>query len=191
MISKPPEIFEFTFELIDAIPPDSYTKDIWQMSDAEKLSSLPKHREDGNRYFAECNYEKATSSYMRGLSVIESLMLKEKPRDSDWNKLEEMKRPFLLNLAQVKLSQKEYYECIKLSDEVLKNDPENIKALFRRAKAHAYVWNLADAREDLKRCLEYDGNMTKTVAKCLQELKAREEIKRREDRERFGRMFSK
>jgi AH receptor-interacting protein len=191
LISDQPEIFEFTFELVDAIPPKSYTKDIWQMTDEEKLAILPKFREDGNKYYCECDYEKAVSSYSKGLSAIESLMLKEKPGDVDWKKLAEMKKPFLLNLAQVKLNQGEYYECIKFTDEVLKLDPENVKALFRRAKAHAGVWNINDARDDLRRCVEYDGTMTKTVAKCFQELKQREEIKNKEDRERFAKMFSK
>lgn len=191
LINHPPEIFEFTFELVDAIPPKSYTKEIWQMSDAEKVSILPKYREEGNRNYAECSYDKAVSSYTKGLTIIESLMLKERPRDSDWNKLDEMKTPFLLNLAQVKLTQGEYYDCIKYTDEVLKRDPENIKALFRRAKAHAGVWNLNDARKDFKMCLEYDRNMAKTIGKCFQDLKIREKLKEREDRQRYGRMFTK
>lgn len=190
LISNPPDLFEFTFELVDAIPPKSYTKDIWQMSDDEKVSMLPKFREDGNKYYRECDYDKAVSCYSKGLNAIESLMLKEKPGDSDWCKLDELKKPFLLNMAQVKLNQGEFYECIKLTDEVLKRDQENIKALLRRAKAHAGVWNIDDAREDLKRCVEIDGAMTKTVAKCFQELKQREEIKNKEDRDRFSRMFS-
>lgn len=191
MMKNPPEIFEFTFELVDVIPPKSYTKDIWQMSDEEKLSILPKYREDGNRYYAECNYDGAVSTYTKGLNIIESLMLKEKPRDGEWNKLDEMKAPFLLNLAQVKLTQGEYYECIKFTDEVLKRNPTNIKALFRRAKAHTAVWNLSEAREDFKKCIECDENMTKTVTKCFQELKVKEIKKNEEDRERFGGMFTR
>lgn len=191
MIQNPPEIFKFTFELIDAIPPKSYAKEIWQMTDAEKLYILTECREDGNRNYAECNFDKAVFSYTKGLTVIESLMLKERPRDSDWMKLDEMKTPFLLNLAQVKLTQGEFYECIKYTDEVLKRNPENIKALFRRAKANVGVWNLNEAKQDLKKCLEYDRNMSKTVAKCFQELKAKEMLKNKDDRERFGRMFDR
>lgn len=191
MINRPPEIFEFTFELVDTIPPKSYTKEIWQMSDAEKITILPKYREDGNRNYAECNYDKAVCSYTKGLTIIESLMLKERPKDSDWSKLDDMKTPFLLNLAQVKLTQGEYYDCIKYTDEVLKRDPENIKALFRRAKAHAGVWNLNDAKKDFKRCLEFDRNMAKTIAKCFQDLKLREMLKEREDRQRYERMFTR
>lgn len=191
MLQHPPEIFEFTFELVDVIPPESYTKDIWQMSDVEKVNILPKYREDGNRYYAGCEYENAVSSYSKGLSIIESLMVKERPQSDEWTKFDLMKIPFLLNLAQVKLVLGEYYECIKLTDEVLKKDPENIKALFRRAKAHAAVWNIADARKDFKKCLEYDRNMTKTITKCFQDLKNREIMKDLEDRKRFGKMFVK
>lgn len=189
LIAKPPELFEFTFEFVDAVPPKSYTKDIWQMSDQEKRTILPRYREEGNKYYTERDYEKAQSAYSKGLSILESLMLKEKPGDPDWTKLDEMKKPYLLNLAQVKLNQGEFYECIKYTDEVLKREPENLKALFRRAKAHAGVWNIQDARDDLTRCLEMDRTMGKTVARCLHELKQREEIKNKEDRERFGRMF--
>lgn len=189
LMIDPPEIFVFTFELVDVIPPESYTKEIWQMSDTEKISILPKYREDGNRNFAECNFELAASAYSRGLGIIESLLLKEKPGDVDFLRLENMKVPFLLNLAQVKLNQGEYYDCIKCTDEVLKKDPENIKALFRRAKAQAGVWNLNDARKDFKKCVEYNRNMAKTVSKCIQELNTKEMLRDKEDRERFGRMF--
>lgn len=189
MIQHPPEMFVFTFELVDIIPPKSYAKEIWQMSDSEKLSMIPKFREDGNKNFAECDYDAALSSYTKGLSVIESLMLKERPKDSDWFRLEEMKTPFLLNLALIKLTQGEYYDCIKYTDEVLKKDPENIKALFRRAKAHAGVWNISDAKKDFKKCIEYDKTMTKTVTKCFQELKVKEMMKNKEDKERFMKML--
>lgn len=189
MIQNPPEIFEFTFELVDVIPPESYSKEIWQMSDEEKILILPKFREDGNRYYAECNYDGAICSYTKGLNVIESLMLKERPKDNDWLKLDEMKTPFLLNLAQAKLTQGEYYDCIKFTDEVLKRDPENIKALFRRGKAQAGVWNLEEAKRDFKMCIEYDRNMSKTINKCLLDLKNRELLKNKEDREKFGKLF--
>lgn len=190
MIQSPPEIFEFTFELVDVIPPKSYTKELWQMTDSEKIIALPTYRENGNRYYAEQNYDSAVSSYTKGITVIESLMIKEKPKDDDWNRLNDMKIPFLLNLAQVRLSQGECYECIKYTDEVLKRDPENIKALFRRAKAHAGVWNLDEARKDFEKCMEIDRDMTKTITKCFQELKIREMSRDKEDREKFGKMFS-
>lgn len=191
MLQDPPEIFEFKFELVDVIPPKSYTKEIWQMSDSEKLTILPKFKEEGNRFYAECDYDASVRAYSKALSVIESLMTKERPKDEEWTRLDDMKAPFLLNLAQVKLTQGEYYDCIKFTDEILKKDPENIKALFRRAKAHSAVWNISEAKKDFRKCLEYDKNMTKTVTKCFQELKTKEMLKNKEDRERFARMFNK
>lgn len=58
-------------------------------------------------------------------------MLKEKSGDDDWIKLDNMKIPFFLSLAQIKLIQGDYYDCIKNADEVLNRDPTNVKALFR------------------------------------------------------------
>lgn len=191
MIQNPPEIFIFTFELVDAIPPKCYTKDIWQMNDQEKMSFLPELRQDGNRRFSECDYDGAVASYHKGLGIIESLMLKERPGDPEYNKLDDMKSLFLLNLSQVKLNQGQYYDCIRHTDEVLKKDPENIKALFRRAKAHAGVWNLNDAKKDFQKCIEYDKTMAKTALKCILELENREILKNKEDREKFAKMFTK
>lgn len=191
MTQNPPEIFVFTFELIDAIPSECYTKEIWQMKDQEKRSMLPKLREEGNRNFVECDYDGAISSYTRALGIIESLILKEKPGDSEYNKLDELRSPFLLNLAQVKLNQGEYYDCIRHTNEVLKRNPTNIKALFRRARAHAAVWDIGEAKKDFKKCVEYDKNMAKSVNKCIQEMETRELLKVREDRERFGKMFTR
>lgn len=190
MMRQPPDIFEFTFELVDVIPPSNYVKDTWQMSDNEKLSALPECREKGNKCFKDGEYEKAVNHYAKGLSILESLSIKVAPKDRvEMTKLDELRVPFLLNLAQVKLSQGEYYECICLSDQVLKVDPNNIKAMFRRAKAHAAVWNFMDARGDLNRCLELDGSMSSLVAKCLEDIKVQESMKAREDRARFGNMF--
>lgn len=191
MTQNPPEIFVFTFELVDAIPPDSYTKEIWQMGDPEKRSMLPKLREEGNRNFVEFDYDGAISSYTRALGILESLILKEKPGDLEYNKLDDMKSPFLLNLAQVKLNQGEYYDCIRYTNEVLKRNPSNIKALFRRAKAHAAVWNIEEAKKDFRKCIEYDKNMAKSVNKCIHEIEARELLKVKEDREKFGKMFTR
>lgn len=43
----------------------------------------------------------------------------------------------------------QYYDAIAATDEVLKRDPTNDKALFRRAKAEIAVWNLEDVNFNL------------------------------------------
>lgn len=189
LIKNPPEIFEFQIELVDTLSPGEYVKDIWQMSDDEKLGMISVFREQGNSKFLEKDYVNAADFYTKGLSAIESLMLKEKPKDVDWCNLDAMKTPFLLNLSQVKLSQHEYYDCISYADEVLKRDKYNVKALFRRAKAHSKAWNFDAATTDFNRCLELDPSLKMTISNCLQELRQNINSKNTKDRATYGNMF--
>ena len=54
---------------------------------------------------------------------------REKPHDEEWNKLDDMKVPFLLNYAQCKLYAEEYYEVIEHTSEVLKRHPGEFHSL--------------------------------------------------------------
>ena len=48
---------------------------------------------------------------------------REKPGDPEWEKLEDMKTPFLLNFCQCKLSLGEFYPVIEHASTVLKREP--------------------------------------------------------------------
>lgn len=52
---------------------------------------------------------------------------------------------------------------------------DNVKALYRRAKAHVGAWNPDEAKDDFQRCLELDKSLTKCVNRDLEQLN--EEIK--------------
>lgn len=57
------------------------------------------------------------------------LNLREKPHDTDWKALNNLKLPLLLNFAQCKLLKNEFYEVIEHSSEVLKFEPGIYKAI--------------------------------------------------------------
>ena len=59
-----------------------------------------------------------------------------------------------LNLALCRLKSKEPRDCIALCSGVLTREPNNVKALFRRAKAHVALNRLPAAEEDLARAAE-------------------------------------
>lgn len=61
---------------------------------------------------------------------------------------------------------------------------DNVKAYYKRAKAHAAVWNEAEARADFTKVLELDPSLEPSVAK---ELRAMEEKIRTKDKEEKGR----
>ena len=117
-------------------------------------------------------------------------MLKEKPNDVEWNELNEQKIPILLNFSLCKFNLNEFYSCIEHTSTILEYQPNNVKALFRRAKAHAAVWNLNEARADFDKCILLDSSLTKEVNAQLDHLKKLENQKLKEDKEKFSKLFN-
>jgi AH receptor-interacting protein len=59
---------------------------------------------------------------------------------------------------------------------------DNIKALYRRAKANVGAWNPDDARRDLKRVIELDQSLANAARKELKNIDALEKEKLDSDR---------
>lgn len=116
-------------------------------------------------------------------------MLREKPKDVEWMALARMKIPLLLNFSQCKLLQKDYYRVIELSTEVLTYDPDNLKALFRRGKAHVGSWDPEKAEEDFNRCVELDPSLKLTVDKEIVLLKAKIKSLSEKEKSNLKKMF--
>lgn len=100
-----------------------------------------------------------------------------------------MKLPILLNYAQCKLLAGDFYAVIEHCNEVLKHQPDNVKALFRRAKAHRGAWNPTEARDDFQRCVELDAQLTTAVQKDLTELAEAVRLHDLEDKLKYQKIF--
>lgn len=68
--------------------------------------------------------------------------------------------------------------------------PDNVKAYFKRAKAHAAVWNAAEAQADFAKVLQLDPSLGPVVARELRSLENRLRQKEDEDKVRFKGIFS-
>lgn len=117
------------------------------------------------------------------------LLCREKPNDDEWNDLMRIKLPFLLNFAQCKLLAKDYYAVIEHCTEVLKHEPDNVKALYRRAKAHVGAWNPTDAQTDYQRCAALDEALMVPVNKELAALAEEIKIHNLEDKLKYQKIF--
>ncbi|XP_043484597.1 aryl-hydrocarbon-interacting protein-like 1 [Leptopilina heterotoma] len=188
---KNPQDLEFTIELTSVIPPSDYEKESWQLTEAEKLKSIPDLREKGNCLFKGKNYEAAAETYAKAISYLEQLMLAEKPNDEEWIELNNMKNPLLLNFAQCKLFQKEYYAAIEHCTTVLKYEPKNVKAFYRRGKAHIAVWNEKEATDDLNRAVELDPLLRNAIEKELQLFSDAIKEKEKLEMKKLSQMFCK
>ncbi|XP_055844802.1 AH receptor-interacting protein isoform X2 [Episyrphus balteatus] len=175
-----PSDLEFIIELFSIEMPEDYEKERWQMSDDEKMQATHDLREKGNQFYKEKNYPKAEECYSQAIGILEQLMLKEKPHDTEWYELAALKVPLLLNYAQCRLLAEDFYAVIHHCTEVLTLDPHNVKAFFRRGKAHIGAWNVEEAKKDFNKCIELDPSLRGAAAK---ELKALEEAQRKMDTE--------
>lgn len=68
--------------------------------------------------------------------------------------------------------------------------PDNVKALFRRAKAHVGAWNPEEAQEDFQKVMTLDSSLTPAVQKELKLLEELQKQKDSEDRNKLKGLFS-
>jgi len=188
LLQNPSEL-EFIIELISIELPEQYEKERWQMSDDEKMLATSTLRERGNNFYKASRFTEAETCYREAVGIVEQLMLKEKPHDEEWQELAAIKTPLLLNYAQCRLIAGDYYAVIEHCNEVLTLDPRNVKALFRRAKAHAGAWNPAQARRDFLDALALDATLKTTVSKELKSIEDQQQARNVQDRIHMQKLF--
>nr|XP_020660356.1 neurofilament medium polypeptide-like [Pogona vitticeps] len=116
-------------------------------------------------------------------------LFKEKPWEEDWLKLEKLITPLVLNYCQCQLELGEYYEVLEHTTDLLQKNNKNVKAYFKRAKAHSAVWNEKEARADFLRVAQLDPSLAAAVRKELKMLGERMRQKHVEDRKRYQGLF--
>ncbi|RWS30515.1 AH receptor-interacting protein-like protein [Leptotrombidium deliense] len=189
-LTENPCDLQLIVELLKVENPEEYEKEIWQMEDNEKIDSIPRLRESGNKLYNEKKYEEASAKYGKAIAIIDQLMSKEKPHDEEWNNYDLMKVPFLSNYSQCQFLLGNFYSAIEHSTEVINRDANNVKAYFRRAKAHCNVWNIEDAKKDFEKVVQLDKSMERAVLKLIQDLDISVKEKEQQEAERLkGKLF--
>ncbi|KAJ9534012.1 hypothetical protein QJQ45_027113 [Haematococcus lacustris] len=139
----------------------------------ERLERAEKRRLTGNQLFAEGKYREAMGKYATALSYLdEDFMMQLEGFYED--KANEVKVPIHLNMAACQLRIKDYhtavYNCSEVGDQlpldmaasyarmglptVLKLQPGNVKALFRRGTARHALGQTEGAKADLAAAAE-------------------------------------
>lgn len=67
---------------------------------------------------------------------------------------------------------------------------DNVKAYYKRGKAHAAVWNEEQARADFAKVVELDPSLEPSVAKELRLMEERLKEKQKEEKNRFKSLFT-
>lgn len=178
LADKSPLVFEC--ELLGVQNPSDYQHEVWQLTAEEKVERAIILRTEGNALYKQGKHEEAGEKYCEALGCLEGLSAMEQLNSPEWKKLQDIRLPLLLNYSQCKLLAQDYAEVIRHTTSALEYDPDNLKALFRRGKAHACSWNEVEAKSDFARVVELDPTLRGSVQKELQQL----EHRMKESRER-------
>ncbi|XP_063169829.1 aryl-hydrocarbon-interacting protein-like 1 [Candoia aspera] len=188
-LQRTPQPLIFIMELFKVEDPSSYRRDTWAMNNEEKLAAVPKLHTEGNRLVLSRKFKEAAEKYQEAVICLRNLQVKEKPWEEGWLKLENLITPLVLNYCQCQLELGEYYEVLEHTTAILQKNNENVKAYFKRAKAHAAVWNEKEARADFLRVAHLDPSLAAAVRKELKVLGERMRWKYVEDRKRYQGLF--
>ncbi|XP_031716892.1 aryl-hydrocarbon-interacting protein-like 1 isoform X4 [Anarrhichthys ocellatus] len=164
-LMKEPKPLYFVLELIRVQQPSEYNRETWAMSDEERLKVVPVLHGQGNKLYKQGHYQEATQKYKEAIICIKNVQTK------------------------CLLRMEEYYEAIEHTSDIINQHPGDFKAYYLRGKAHAEVWNEAEARQDFSRVLDLDPGMKKAVKRELAVLNMRMEEKNQEDRNKYKGMF--
>lgn len=98
---------------------------------------------------------------------------------------EELKNTCRLNLAACALKLDLAYSAARFCDEVLKEDPKNIKALYRRAQGLLGSNDFEEAQRDCKAVLEIEP-ANKDARLLMQKVRQAEKEQLKMQKEQFG-----
>jgi len=114
-------------------------------------------RHEGNLLYVKKNFEEAKEKYEQALSIMN--LIKATDRQMGQFEIEQNKSFCLMNIASVCIGMKDYGEAIEhlnKAEEVWPEPTGNFKLYTRRARAHIYRANFAEAKKDLQTAKSID-----------------------------------
>jgi len=125
------------------------------------------------------------------LIFIFELVTVSQPHSADWDAVEDAKIPLLLNFAQCHLALGNYRMVIQHTSTVIQRDNTNVKGYYRRGKAHGFIWEIKEAKEDLLKVKQLDPSLSNLVEKDILFFENRIREKEREEKLSFsGKLFT-
>merc|ERR1712039_856430 len=123
-------------------------KDTWSMSEEEKVEFGIARKEVGGTLFKKGRIGMALERYKK---VIDLFSYIDNFKEDNKKQAKELKKVCELNRAACQLKLKDYVEAKKSCNNVLKEEPETLKGLFRRAQSEFGVKDFLDCIHDLKK----------------------------------------
>eukprot|EP00607_Mallomonas_marina_P009819 CAMPEP_0182418750 /NCGR_PEP_ID=MMETSP1167-20130531/3126_1 /TAXON_ID=2988 /ORGANISM="Mallomonas Sp, Strain CCMP3275" /LENGTH=484 /DNA_ID=CAMNT_0024593109 /DNA_START=95 /DNA_END=1552 /DNA_ORIENTATION=+ len=172
----PGSTLTFDVELISFGPKK---KEKWELSEDEKFSEATKMKEEGTVLFKEKKYEDCIQKYDEAAEYIEHVANGE----ALWISC-------TLNTSQAYINLGDFPSAAGKATAVIKKDPNNIKALYRRALSRNHMGLADEALEDLNTAALLDPDNKPVKVEIVKAKKMILEAKKK-TKAVYGNMFSK
>lgn len=156
-----PVVYHLEMLEFDRAPPEDGPS-----NNEERLTFCVSQKERGSAHFRSGRFRLAQERYERILKLLPRYKREEGSSsvhveffeyEEQRQRAQELRNTCKLNLAACTLKLEEYYAAAKYCSDVLQDDSQNLKALYRRAQAHLGTKDFDDATRDCKRVLELDA----------------------------------
>jgi len=180
-VIPPNATLKFEVELFD------FSKPKWKMSVDEKIAACEQEKVDGTASFKAGDFETARDKYAKGLDWIETLS-NETPQQKA--QVVTLKASCLLNQCLMMQKLEQWGESIAPCNLVLKDDPQNAKALYRRGVSESHFGLPHEAKATLLMAAKLSPKDA-GVRKALKEVKAMIATTTKAQAKTFGGLFDK
>jgi tetratricopeptide (TPR) repeat protein len=146
----------YDLDLLSYDPPnDDDAAGIRDLTYEERLEAAERRRGEGNDAFRAGNHALALEKYTTALSYVDEDLLIQL-EGFHYDKAMECRTPALLNMAAVHRKTGDHHAAVGLCSQVLAQDPDNVKALFRRGSARLSLGQTEAAIGDLQAARKRD-----------------------------------
>ncbi|XP_024238543.1 FK506-binding protein 5 [Oncorhynchus tshawytscha] len=184
-LMRTPQALIFIMELIQVGDPFSYKRESWIMDKDEKMKEVPSLHLQGNALVRQGHFREAAKKYQEAVVLLRIVLSKEMPGDEDYIAVDRLITPLVLNYCQCMLELEEYYEVLEHTSDLIHKHKDCVKAYYKRAKAHAAVWNEKEAKRDFNMVANLDITLAPLVHKELRFLADRLKEKYWEEKEKY------
>ena len=154
-------------------------KEPWEMTAEEKEAEAEKLKEAGTQAFKEKDFVTALSNYEAACEMVNEV-----------DSLQHVLLSCKANCALMSINLQDYASAVAFATDVLKIDPHNVKALYRRALARNHLGMAEEALSDLNAALAIDPDNKPAKNELVKSKKLLQEAKKK-TKAAYGNFFSK
>ncbi|KAI9906876.1 hypothetical protein PsorP6_003606 [Peronosclerospora sorghi] len=186
---SPPKIpanatLKFDVELLGFSPK---TKEMWEMDASEKIVEATNLKAKGTDQYKAKEFDAAAATYAHAASYMEDMYDVD---DKDKETMKQLQTTCYLNAAMAYIKDENYSEAVSVASKALSNEPNNVKALYRRGVGRMHQNDLERAKEDLLAAGKQDP-ANRDVRRELEVLKQKMKEAREKEKSVFGGLFGK